>query len=52
MSLNNSKNKKKPALVIMSRELCAYFTSPVAYIVTGLFLIFSGFMHTHLCQSH
>ena len=44
MSLNNSKNKKKPALVIMSRELCAYFTSPVAYIVTGLFLIFSGFI--------
>ena len=44
MSLNNSKNKKKPALVIMSRELCAYFTSPIAYIVTGLFLIFSGFI--------
>ena len=28
----------------MKRELAAYFTSPVAYIVTGLFLIFSGFM--------
>jgi ABC-2 type transport system permease protein len=32
------------AVVIMKRELSAYFTSPIAYIVTGLFLIFSGFM--------
>ena len=30
--------------VIMKRELVAFFTSPVAYIVTGLFLIFSGFL--------
>jgi len=28
----------------MKRELASYFTSPVAYIVTGLFLIFSGFI--------
>jgi ABC-2 type transport system permease protein len=28
----------------MRRELAAYFTSPVAYIVTGLFLAFSGFI--------
>lgn len=28
--------------VIMARELGAYFTSPVAYIVMGLFLVFSG----------
>ena len=30
--------------VIMKRELKAYFTSPVAYIVGALFLGFSGFM--------
>ncbi len=29
--------------VIMKRELNAYFTSPVAYIVCVLFLLFSGF---------
>ena len=28
----------------MRRELCAYFTNPAAYIVTGLFLIFSGIL--------
>jgi ABC-2 type transport system permease protein len=28
----------------MKRELTSYFISPVAYIVTGLFLIFSGFL--------
>lgn len=38
-------NSKKSAwLVIMKRELAASFTSPVAYIVTGLFLIFSGIL--------
>lgn len=36
----------KPAwAVIARRELSAHFTSPVAYIVTGLFLIFSGFLY-------
>ena len=35
---------KKPSTlsVIMKRELKAYFTSPVAYIVTCLFLIING----------
>jgi ABC-2 type transport system permease protein len=37
-------SKKSVWPVIMKRELAAYFTSPVAYIVTGLFLIFSGFI--------
>ncbi len=36
--------RKSPSAVIMKRELASYFTSPVAYIVTGLFLLFSGFM--------
>jgi len=38
---------KKPQAVwavIMKRELGAFYTSPVAYIVTGLFLAFSGFL--------
>lgn len=35
---------KSPINVIFKRELHSYFTSPVAYIVTGLFLIFSGVM--------
>ena len=41
----NTANKRQgssPALIIMRRELGAYFTSPVAYIVTGLFLIITG----------
>jgi ABC-2 type transport system permease protein len=29
---------------IMRRELAAYFSSPIAYIVCGFFLLFSGFM--------
>lgn len=33
-----------PVGVIFKRELAAYFTSPIAYIVTGLFLIFSAVM--------
>ncbi len=33
---------KNPALIIMKRELMGYITSPVAYIVTGLFLIITG----------
>ena len=43
MSTNQVKTKTQPqALVIMKRELRAYFTSPVAYIVSALFLIVSG----------
>jgi ABC-2 type transport system permease protein len=30
--------------VILKRELSAHFSGPIAYIVTGLFLIFSGFL--------
>ncbi|MDR3237198.1 MAG: ABC transporter permease [Spirochaetia bacterium] len=33
----------REAAVIMKRELRAYFTSPVAYIVIALFLVFNGF---------
>lgn len=33
---------KNPAVIIMKRELMGYITSPVAYIVTGLFLIITG----------
>lgn len=36
--------KNKSWIVIMKRELCSYFTSPVAYIVGALFLLFSGFL--------
>lgn len=38
----NSRKQKRPALVIAAREIRSYFTSPVAYIVTGLFLIITG----------
>lgn len=38
------KTKVTPALVIMKRELASLYASPVAYIVTGLFLAFSGFL--------
>ena len=37
-------SKKNIPLVIARRELSAYFTSPMAYIVIGLFLIFSGLL--------
>jgi ABC-2 type transporter. len=30
--------------VVMKRELVSFYTSPVAYIVTGLFLVFSAFL--------
>lgn len=36
--------KKQAWFVIARRELSAYFTSPIAYIVSALFLIFSGFL--------
>lgn len=38
----NAPKKTYPALIIMRRELAAYFASPIAYIVMGLFLIVSG----------
>ncbi len=38
-------NKKSiPALVIARREIHSYLTSPIAYIVTGLFMLASGFL--------
>jgi len=38
-------NSKKPVyFVIMKRELASFYTSPVAYIVTALFLVFSGIL--------
>lgn len=42
--MNNSKSSKSKnlAIIITKRELKSYFTSPIAYIVTGLFLIISG----------
>lgn len=37
-----SNKRKNPTFVIMRRELRAYFTSPVAYIVSALFLVVTG----------
>lgn len=42
--MSTSKKIKNPALIIMRRELKSYFTSPIAYIVTGLFLIITGIL--------
>lgn len=42
MKDGKSPDKKAAWSVIMSRELKAYFTSPIAYIVCAVFLIFSG----------
>ena len=42
--MKTSNKKVFPSVVIMKRELTAYFTSPIAYIVIGLFLAFSGFL--------
>lgn len=43
--MNNSNKKNiSPAIVIMKRELSTYFTNPISYIVTGLFLIITGVM--------
>lgn len=38
--------EKRPnaAIIIMKRELGAYFSGPIAYIVTGLFLLLSGLL--------
>src|SRR5574344_3102356 len=41
---STSAKKQSPAVVIMKRELRSYFTGPIAYIVTGLFLIVSGIL--------
>ncbi len=35
---------RNPSFIIMKREILAYFTSPIAYIVTGLFMLASGFL--------
>ena len=37
-----SEKIKNPAFIVMRRELKSYFISPIAYIVTGLFLILNG----------
>ena len=49
---NNNSFKKNPTFIIMKRELSSYFTGPIAYIVTGLFLIISGitFFSTYFIQ--
>jgi len=41
---NSAAKQSKPAIIIMKRELRAFFTAPVAYIVTILFLVISGFL--------
>ena len=43
-STKNISRQKNPAFVIMSRELKSYFSSPIAYIVTGLFVAASGIL--------
>ena len=41
--MSDKKTKaKNPAFVIMRRELKSYFSGPIGYIVTGLFLIING----------
>ena len=42
MAAHNTKKPKSPAIIIMKRELKAYFSGPIAYIVGALFLIISG----------
>ena len=43
--MSDKKTKaKNPAFVIMRRELKSYFSGPMGYIVTGLFLIISGLL--------
>ena len=44
MSEKKSSKASSPAITIMKRELMAYFTAPVAYIVTALFLLVSGIL--------
>ena len=38
------KHSSKAWLIIMKREVCSYYSGPVAYIVGALFLLFSGFL--------
>lgn len=41
--MSDKKSKiQKPAFVIMRRELKSYFSGPIGYIVTGLFLVING----------
>lgn len=42
MSSKSKTKKINPCFVIMKRELNSYFTGPIAYIVTALFLILTG----------
>jgi len=42
-SAEKSAKTKSVWTIILRRELAAYFTSPVAYIVGFLFLIYCGF---------
>ena len=41
VSVKTTKNKN-PAFIIMRREMKSFFSGPIAYIVSGLFLIISG----------
>jgi ABC-2 type transport system permease protein len=42
--MNDKIKSKNPALIIMSREIKSYFSSPIAYIVTGLFVAACAFL--------
>ena len=43
--MSDKKSKaKNPVFVIMRRELKSYFSGPIGYIVTGLFLVINGLM--------
>ncbi len=43
--MSDKKTKtKNPAFVIMRRELRSYFSGPIGYIVTGLFLVINGLL--------
>lgn len=44
MSVQASNRKHKTWSIIVKRELGAYFSSPVAYIVGALFLLFTGLL--------
>ena len=42
--MSDKTKAKNPAFVIMKRELRSYFSGPIGYIVTGLFLIINGLL--------
>ena len=43
--MSDTKTKaKNPAFVIMRRELRSYYSGPIGYIVTGLFLVINGLL--------